>query len=191
MAETNLSKSKQGYGYKYTELSQINEYIESIGGRYYQYIEPLEGNDYIYTVKVDKDGKESQPLRGCRVIYSGTLSGKSNIAQEMGSGITYARRYSLLLAYGLATEDDDAACMTKTAPKQRDVSSLAKQTANAIPTPISESTVGQIQYLAKAKGIIIPQICERYGVKNLTNLTVAQGEDCLKALNNTKGVKHE
>lgn len=112
MADTNLAKKANGYNYKYTELAQINEYIESIGGSYYQYIETTDGVDYIITVKVDKDGKESKPLRGSRIIDTKTLQGKSNPAQELGSGITYARRYSLLMAYGLATEDDDASNLT-------------------------------------------------------------------------------
>ena len=30
MAETNLTKNKDGYGYKYTDLAQIHEYLESI-----------------------------------------------------------------------------------------------------------------------------------------------------------------
>ena len=48
------------------------------------------------------------PVRkGCRVVNA-TLSGKSNPAQEHGSALTYARRYSLLMAFGLATDDDDA-----------------------------------------------------------------------------------
>lgn len=117
MAETNLAKKANGYNYKYTELAQINEYIESIGGSYYQYIETTDGVDYIITVKVDKDGKESKPLRGSRIIDTKTLQGKSNPAQELGSGITYARRYSLLMAYGLATEDNDAENHTISIPR--------------------------------------------------------------------------
>ncbi len=129
MADTNLAKKATGYGYKYTELSQINEYVESIGGSYYQYIETTDGSDYIITVKIDKDGKESKPLRGCRIIDTKTLQGKSNPAQELGSGITYARRYSLLMAYGLATEDNDAENLTE--PSQTDFTPKANNyTAN-------------------------------------------------------------
>ena len=116
MGSTTVAKNKQGYGYKYTDLSQIHEYLESIGMKYYQYIEAYEGNDYIYTVpiKVMEDGSEKEypPRRGCRIIQA-TLSGKSNPAQENGSAITYARRYSLLMAFGLATEDDDAESLTR------------------------------------------------------------------------------
>jgi hypothetical protein len=44
------------------------------------------------------------------------VSGK-NPAQDYGSALTYARRYSLLLAFGLATADDDAAALNQTEPK--------------------------------------------------------------------------
>ena len=191
---TRLSKSKQGYGYKYTELAQINEYLEQKGESYYQYIESVDGNDYIVTVKVKADGTESKPLRGCRIIYSNTLQGKSNEAQEMGSGITYARRYSLLMAYGLATEDDDAACMTKKKPTGRtinnptaaDVQQLAKEVAGQTGTPIDDATVGQILYLARNKNILPTDLCGYYKVGQLNQLTAEQGADCLKRLNAIK-----
>lgn len=108
----NLRKNKEGYGYKYTDLSAIHEYLESIGEHYVQHIEVIDGNDYIVTDKYKGDEK-IESVRGCRVVQA-TLSGKSNPAQEQGSALTYARRYSLLMAYGLATEDDDAASLTRT-----------------------------------------------------------------------------
>ena len=111
MATTNLPKNKAGYGYKYTELSQINEYLESVGISYYQYIQTEDGEDYIYTVPIINN-EEKTARRGCRVVNA-PLSGKSNPAQEQGSAITYARRYSLLMAFGLATEDDDAESLTR------------------------------------------------------------------------------
>ena len=113
--ETTLNKNKEGYGYCYTDLAEIHRYLEQNNLRYYQYIERIEGDDYIMTVPqtIQKDGELIDlPVRkGCRVVNA-TLSGKSNPAQENGSALTYARRYSLLMAFGLATTDDDAESLT-------------------------------------------------------------------------------
>jgi hypothetical protein len=107
-----LSKNKDGYGYKYTDLSEIHRYLEENGMMYYQEIETTEGNDYILTYRYI-DGKwEEKPKRGCRITQA-TLSDKSNPAQEQGSALTYARRYSLLMAFGLSTEDDDGEALTR------------------------------------------------------------------------------
>lgn len=97
------------YSYRYVDIAQIHEYLASINASYYQYIDRLDGDDYVMTVKI-LDGEEQAPLRGCRVVDA-TLVGVSNPAQQQGSALTYARRYSLLMAFGLATEDDDAVNM--------------------------------------------------------------------------------
>jgi len=110
--ETTVTKNKQGYGYKYTDLAQIHEYLETNGMKYYQFIKRIETEDYVFTKRYI-DGKwEDEPIQGCRVVNA-VLSGKSNPAQEQGSALTYARRYSLLMAFGLATEDDDAESLTR------------------------------------------------------------------------------
>lgn len=106
-------ETKKGgtYSYRYTELADINEYIESINETYYQFIDRIGDDDYIMTVR-QKDGKNSEPIRGCRIVQA-SLQDTSNPAQEQGSALTYARRYSLLMAYGLATEDDDAQSLSR------------------------------------------------------------------------------
>lgn len=109
--ETILKKEKEGYGYNYTELPQINEYLESIGIKYIHSMGTDERGDYIITTPII-NGKILEPIRGCR-IPEVVLSKKNNPAQEYGAGITYARKYSLLMAFGLATEDDDAECLTQ------------------------------------------------------------------------------
>ena len=101
------TKSGGKYSYQYVDIAQIHEYLEEKNMSYYQYIDRIDGDDYIMTVKINADGEESQPLRGSRVVDA-TLFGNDNPAQKQGSALTYARRYSLLMAFGLATEDNDA-----------------------------------------------------------------------------------
>lgn len=109
--KTTLKKNANGYGYKYTDLAEIHNYLENINSRYIQKIERIESDDYVFTKKCFDGVWEDEWLQGCRVVQA-TLSGIHNPAQEQGSALTYARRYSLLMAYGLATEDDDGASLT-------------------------------------------------------------------------------
>lgn len=109
------TKSGTEYSYKFADLATIHEELGKQGITYYQYTEYDEkaDADYIYTVLKygdddDKEAKESGPLRGVKIMEGDTLAG-GNIAQQYGSALTYARRYSLLMALGWATEDDDAA----------------------------------------------------------------------------------
>jgi hypothetical protein len=110
--KTTLKKNKEGYGYKYTELAEINKYCEENGITYTQEIETCEINqkDYIITY-VTKDGVTTKH-RGCQIVEA-VLQGIKNPVMAYGSSITYCRRYSVLMALGLATEDDDAASLTE------------------------------------------------------------------------------
>jgi hypothetical protein len=109
--KSTIAKKTEGYGYKYTELADINKYCEDNGIRYYQEVETSEINqeDYIITY-IEKDGKVEKH-RGCKIVNA-VLQGIKNPVQEYGSSLTYCRRYSLLMALGLATEDDDGASLT-------------------------------------------------------------------------------
>ena len=105
--KTILNKNSDGYGYKYTDLSEIHKYLEENNIRYMQKIERIDGDDYIFTRLCVEGEWESEWYQGCRVVQA-TLQGIKNPAQEQGSALTYARRYSLLMTFGLATDDDDA-----------------------------------------------------------------------------------
>lgn len=130
-----VKKKSNGYNYKYAELAQIHEELENQGITYYQYIDydPAADADYIYTVIIKGD-KESSPRRGCRVIIGNEA--KMSAAQAQGSALTYARRYSLLMALGWATEDDDGA----TAGKQSASQSMggSRVNFNAVRTRLEE-----------------------------------------------------
>ena len=113
---TVLNKNSDGYGYKYTDIAEIHRYLEENNMRYYQEIETApNGSDYIMTYRCIDGVWEAEPKRGCRVVDA-TLQGIKNPAQEQGSALTYARRYSLLMAFGLATDDDDAQSLSR--PKE-------------------------------------------------------------------------
>jgi len=112
-AKSTLAKKKEGYGYKYTELAQINTYCDENNIKYYQEIETSEINQQDYMVTfISEDGGDYVKHRGCKIVDA-TLSGIKNPVQEYGSSLTYCRRYSLLMALGLATEDDDGASLTE------------------------------------------------------------------------------
>jgi uncharacterized protein (DUF3820 family) len=115
--KSTIAKKTEGYGYKYTELADINKYCEDNGIRYFQEIETSEINqkDYIITYLVNGDKVEKH--RGCQIVEA-VLSGIKNPVQEYGSSLTYCRRYSLLMALGLATEDDDGASLTQEPTKE-------------------------------------------------------------------------
>lgn len=108
MSTTKVKKLSNGYSYKYSDLATIHDELENQAITYSQEIiyNPEAQADYIWTTLII-DGEKQKPICGCRVI-TGKLSG-GNPAQEQGSALTYARRYSLLMALGWATEDDDAA----------------------------------------------------------------------------------
>lgn len=107
-----IKKNAKGYGYNYTDLAEITKLLDENGISYYQYIEPHDGHDYVMTVVVDEKGVSSMPYRGARIVEA-KLSGKDNPVQAYGASLTYARRYSLLMVFGLATTDDDAEGFTR------------------------------------------------------------------------------
>jgi len=110
-----IAKKTEGYGYKYTELADINKYCQDNGITYYQEVETNEINQKDYIVTTLQYGDTEIKRRGCQIVQA-VLSGIKNPVQEYGSSLTYCRRYSLLMALGLATEDDDAQSLSE--PKE-------------------------------------------------------------------------
>lgn len=184
MASTTIKKNVKGYGYTYTDLAQIHEQLEALGWTYYQYIETENGEDYIYTVLII-DGKESAPRRGCKVIET-IVTGKdgkvkTNPAQAYGSGLTYARRYSLLMACGFSTSDDDAQTLEGTTKK-----TVAKRTqeekAKASTPAKTEQRIRSEELaknLAEEIGKDIDKLLASWGKPRLTDISDA---DLMKTL---------
>lgn len=195
MASTNLKKTKQGYGYKYTELAQIHEYLEENDMAYYQYIQTDEGVDYIYTVPIINN-EEKPARRGCRVVDA-PLSGKTNPAQQQGSAITYARRYSLLMAFGLATEDDDAEALTQQKASTQKPQQQTKSAQPIAPEPqptdgiVTEKDLAVLREMFKSKGIEEKFALDLYKIKSLEGITQSKYANMVKNIDKIKEAQEE
>lgn len=115
MANVKKNKTSQigNREYAYTDLAAINTFLETNGKTYDQYIETEQVGDKLldrimtqrYTIAEDGTlQKWGEPVKGLRLIY-----GPNETPQQLGSKVTYLRRYSLCMAFGIAAEDDDGA----------------------------------------------------------------------------------
>jgi hypothetical protein len=224
------TKNGNSYSYQYVDIAQIHEYLESINSKYIQQIQRIDGDDYIMTRRCFDNKWEDEWLQGCRVVDA-TLFGNDNPAQKQGSALTYARRYSLLMAYGLATEDDDAnslnnikeltkeeaesfaesyvfkngkhANMTlKQIIDNNDTSFIEwliaksndKKVLKAIELLTGKKELSQeeqieridlikrIMDLTIEKDIDLQEICEKFNINELRDLTTEQMKKCIKAM---------
>lgn len=96
-------------------------------------------------------------------------------AQGFGSALTYARRYSLMTAFGVPAEDDDGNAAAR---------GMVAATANgaASPTPITDAQRDRIQALAPGAGKTVQDICNAYRVLSLKDLTHSQAEKLIERL---------
>lgn len=102
-----IVKDVTAYGYKYANLAQVIEAISTPlwnnGLDFYQIIE----QNHLKTGLIDCETGDKIELVDFELISVSIA--KANEIQSFGAGITYLRRYALMLAFGLATEDDDGA----------------------------------------------------------------------------------
>lgn len=174
----NLKKNAKGYGYNYTDLAEINRYLESVNCDYIQRIAVEDGNDYVETLRCIEGEWEKDWIRGSRVIQA-TLSGKNNPAQEQGSGLTYARRYSLLMAFGLATTDDDGQIFdnTKDSTKNEEDKLIIETQEKAIRDVIKNHSI---------KAEKVQKMLVELGHTKLNELKQSEYMDFYKELTNEK-----
>ena len=179
MAEkTTVSKNKTAavgkYSYKYTDLAQIHEEMERQGLRYFQHIETENSVDYMVTTLTNVDGEMIRTCRGCRVVDANG----QNPTQEHGKAITYARRYSLLMALGWATDDDDAAGNIRTRPERKTQNTAPKCPRNAeFSKMINDAQRTEVEEALDDMKLTASALHSRYGVDAVADLTEAQYKD--------------
>ena len=175
------TKSGKDYSYKYVDIAQIHDYLESINARYIQQIKRIDNDDYVMTKRCFGEKWEDEWLQGCKVVDA-TLVGVNNPAQEQGSALTYARRYSLLMAFGLATDDDDAQSLSK--PKVGTNSN--KNSQNKLEQEKLELMV-KLGQLIEEKGADREKVLKYYQVTSDKEMTLEQLKQAIHDVSKLKG----
>jgi hypothetical protein len=93
-------------------------------------------------------------------------------AHGFGSALSYARRYSLMTAFGVPTEDDDGNAAVKAGPEPKAENVIA----------ITDAQRDMIQQIAAAVGKPLEDICKAYKVPSLKALNQSQAEAAIKRL---------
>ena len=102
-----ITKSEEGYGYKYASLENVLDIINPILTKYGLIVyQPLEGKS-VKTILVHIESGDV--IESTIDIPQDVSIAKMTQFQVLGSGITYLRRYSLSSLLGLVSEDDNDA----------------------------------------------------------------------------------
>jgi hypothetical protein len=108
-AQSEMSNAKKGavnpfFKSKYADLNSIREAVMPVlnanGISVLQPIVHIEGKNFVKTMLLHESGEFMESLT--EIIYN-----KQNDAQAQGSGISYARRYSLQSFVCVGADDDD------------------------------------------------------------------------------------
>lgn len=91
-------------------------------------------------------------------------------AQGYGSALTYARRYSLMAACGIAPEDDDGNAATAAPAKKADIKK------------ISQGELETITNLAAQAGVELSAIAKAYGLQSINDLPLAKTAEVVARL---------
>ena len=161
-------KNNPHFKSKYADLGAVVEAIKPAltknGLFFVQQTHEQEGGVCVETVVCHSSG-ESMPLGKLFVPAS------KQDAQGYGSALTYARRYSLMTAFGVCPEDDDGNAASKPAPK--DEVAL-----------IDETQRSELQALIEATASDIVAFCKFYKVGSLPELPVSKFAHSQESLRN-------
>lgn len=102
-------KGSQGYGYKYSDLSQVINTAKPFLAKYQLSVSQLlgcteQGHNTITTILMHSSG---QYIQDCCIIPQLAASKNLNPAQALGASISYMRRYAYQAILGMTSEDNE------------------------------------------------------------------------------------
>lgn len=117
----NIGKNSQGYNYKYADLAAtlnaVRGPMAEAGLSVHQTFAPYDDHMLLITTVTHLSGEEIVSKFPLNLNWESLTKG--NKLQNIGSTLSYIRRYSLQAILNLATDDDDAVSSSYVAPKQQ------------------------------------------------------------------------
>lgn len=154
------TKNGYSYTYTYTSLAAVIDHVNTSMGlvvnQDIQYVESLHSTCVLTRYRRNDDTDWSEWLAPVPIIYG---EGR-NPMQEFGKALSYARRYSIQCALGLAAEDTDANDNVKREPK-----------------PSTPDQSGEINQLLKEKGFANRAAAHEVYLNALAGTTVEKASD--------------
>jgi len=144
-----ILKNKQGYGYKYADLeSLINAIGETLGENnlsFTQYLDEVDGNHILYTILSHENGQWIKSKIKLILDHAKKMSPMQNL----GSAITYARRYGLQTIVGVSSDEDTDDAQQKDQGNKKPKNNYAKPNDNSMPPKKENPTIGRIVRIIK------------------------------------------
>jgi hypothetical protein len=194
-----IEKTKQGYNYKYADLTKIVEQVKSL----------LADNGFSYTF--DTDEADNAVIIYCKVKHTGghmeiskaridkETTSKMNASQQSGSAMTYGKRYALVNAFGILTGDEDTDGVVTGKREEKAVLPVrqnepVRQVAgngNGNGYKITQKQIAFIHSLFKQKDTrgkesgklyTVDDLKEQYEITSLTQLTGEQASSIIERL---------
>jgi len=160
------NKPNPAFKSKYADIAAVIEAIQPIAAHglwYRQFSHERSDGACVETFYIHESGQELS----AGIVY---LPASKKDAQGFGSAETYARRYGLQLAFGLATEDDDGNAAVKA---QREAPNPAK---------VDDVQWAELVQLVEATGTDAGKLCKAYKAESLKDLRADQFADAKRIL---------
>lgn len=182
---TDAFKSSNGRNHTYADLEAVLKIARPLLKKHELAVSQLPQNSdgngvHLHTILMHSSGEWLSSSMFMPIVKITSSTGKEviNAAQQLGSAITYARRYSLtsLLGFTQSDDDDDAESLTQNvAPKFKQVEAETKTAP--LPKIGHDKALILLELIGKA-GYTEQKIHEHYGVTRLLDMNTHQYENC-------------
>lgn len=179
-----ITKTGKRINFKYASLKEIMKTVRPVLAKHGISImqEPkMDGNRVsITTTLLHSSGEyiEFEPT---------IMNASSPMAQEIGSAITYGRRYSVSAVLGLGAEDDDDGNAAQDGVDNQKNPAKAEASNDESIGYATEKQVSMIKSMLAKSTVPIEKILGRYHAANLESLSKEQASNCINILKKQTG----